>query len=262
VPPEAPEPGSGPEDSGFVGVLPGVNPFPPNYASNAFISFLDSILGIGLTDNKARCTDAFKQAAMIAFAAAKASAEVAHILACDTIIGSCPGVITNSPGCIISNILNGIASTAQAVLNACKTQDERVDSAEIEAVYENSLILIQGLRCFTVAQMRRGHGCNGSDDNCEGTIDECAEDLFPPDLHIDVAVALRPHAVTSKAIAAVALATSASDDCGAVTVGAPTVASIVCKHKDKDCVADIDVTATDDCNNAATATTTVEIERQ
>jgi hypothetical protein len=226
------------------------------------ISLLDSLMGgIGLTDNKARCLDNFRTVSTAVFVGAKSTSIVIQVLFCDTIIGSCPGVITNSPGCVVSTIFRVIANIAQTVLNACDEQDDRVDSAEIEAAYENSLILITGLSCVQVAQMRKFHGCNGGDDNCDGVIDECAEDSFPPDVQIDVAVADKFFKTTAEALAKIAEAVSASDDCGSVSVGAPSVASISCKGPNKNCTASVDVTATDDCSNSATDTITVEIKQ-
>jgi hypothetical protein len=76
-------------------------------------------------------------------------------------------------------------------------QDGLVDGAEVEASYEHSKNLIDKqcaifdqavCRCAT--QLGRGSGCDGVDSNCNNLIDECVEDIVPPEIEVDAAICL------------------------------------------------------------------------
>ena len=100
---------------------------------------------------------------------------------------------------------------------------------------------------------RSGHGCNGIDENCDGEIDECAEDTFGPVVFIDPAVRVSCYDSAAEAAEAIALAVLAFDDCGNVTIGPPDV-------QGTECDVTVAVTATDDCGNATTVSTVVTID--
>lgn len=107
--------------------------------------------------------------------------------------------------------------------------------------------------CEEVSQQRKIQGCNGLDDDCDGTIDECDEDNFGPDVHIDQSVAKCCYDTPEEAAKAVAAAVDATDDCGAVTVDPPTV-------NGNECDVPVKVVARDDCGNRTMASTTVRID--
>ncbi|MCH7872171.1 MAG: hypothetical protein IID33_10780 [Planctomycetes bacterium] len=134
--------------------------------------------------------------------------------------------------------------------------DAAVDAAEIEGSYERLGHFHADWTCKfpgDATTSRSGHGCNGIDENCDGEIDECAEDTFGPVVFIDHSVTLTCYDDATKAAEAVALAVKAWDDCQNVTIDPPVV-------NGAECDVTVAVTVTDDCGNPTTATTTVRID--
>ncbi len=43
------------------------------------------------------------------------------------------------------------------------------------ASLENTNVIYNAVKCDSVDQLLKGHGCNGVDDNCDGQIDDCQE---------------------------------------------------------------------------------------
>lgn len=234
--------------SGIVGVLPGIEPFEPDYPSSGLLDFLTS-LGLASVEEDERCSDDDVEI----FATAKIAAEIAAIVAqaaCDHITVIL-GEGTNAPFCVAAGIANGVKAAAQVVLDACAELTRQVDSAEIEGAYENSLIIIEALACVNVDQARKVQGCNGQDDDCDGTIDECDEDTFGPHVFIDPSVQNACFASVEEAEEEIATATNANDDCG-------NIAPIDITVNGSECDTDATISVTDDCGNNTTLAQAVE----
>ncbi len=96
--------------------------------------------------------------------------------------------------------------------------------------------------------MLRKHGCNGQNDNCdEGLeIDECAEDIVPPDFFYAPATQTSWFNNAESAGEAVSLMVSAADDCHEVSYAWPVINS-ACSSSTAT------VAATDSCGNTGTS---------
>lgn len=245
-----------------VPVVVGTNTpaFPPPYPSGGvYATFTATLDGLGaLSDSNGdgsladeRCSADFEAGVQLALAIEKAAAFVAQAL-CDSLVVIL-GEGTNAPACIAAGIANGLMVATETLESQCSLQDALVDSAEIEAAYENSVILVDALTCQTVPALRRGHGCDGADEDCDLVADECGEDVFAPDLDIDGAVSLPWFESFAAAAAAVAEASSAVDDCQTSTIGPPALAGT--------CDAVLaTVGASDACGNATSATAVVKVD--
>ena len=245
---------------GIPGVLNPPDPvFPPAFPSgSSYDIFTATLPGLGDlvdTNGDGKLNDEFcdtnKEADLhIAIAAARV-ANVALDVVCETIV-EILGEGTNLPGCIAAGIGHGIEVGLEINLDQCNFQDGLVTSAYAQSASKNTETILKALTCKPVAAIRKGQGCNGSDDNCDGQQDECAEDKFGPDLHIDGAVTTRWYKTIAEAQAAVANSAQAVDDCSSAVVDPPVLAGS-CAN----------VTATvsskDSCNNVSTASTTVKV---
>lgn len=150
-------------------------------------------------------------------------------------------------------VLNMAVWIAEQDLIFCDLQDGNVDSAEIEATYENVLSIFNSLICVAAQGPRKIHGCNGEDDNCNQIIDECGEDAFGPEVHIDPIVKAGWFSSSSAAMAAVDDAVHATDDCQSIVVGASALAGTC------DTVT-ASVIATDNCGNSTAASITIMVD--
>jgi hypothetical protein len=242
--------------------VPGTNtpPFPPAYPTGSvyetFVATLDDLGHISDTNgdgqlNDERCTANSEAGLMIGIATAKIL-QIALDTACNTIVVIL-GEGTNAPACIASGLAAEALAGIEIALSQCQLQDALVDSAEIEAAFENSVTILDAVTCRQAATPRRGQACNGADDDCDQSIDECDEDDFGPDIHIDAAVSEPWYGSVAEAQAAVARAVNAVDDCQTTTVGQPTLAG-TCDN------VTATVLATDACGNQSTATTLVRID--
>ncbi len=259
------------EAMGVVGILPGINPFPPNYPSAGLLGFLEGLIDavpgidVDFTDEKQRCQDGFKLALTIAQTVGKALGTIAKV-ACDTIVVVCPAPGgTNLPTCILAGVANAVVDVAEFGLDACAAQQAAVDSAEIEAAFENSLLIFEGLKCVEVDAARKHHGCNGEDDDCDGAIDECDEDVFGPSVDIQVlrlgfrgeVLAFQTpvcYETVPDAENAVLAVTHAEDDC---TVVVTSVSS-----GGDPCSLLVTSKAVDECSNENTDTVTVRVDSE
>ena len=228
------------ETKGIIGILSPCEGFAPDYPSIGWLEFIEGIIGEDLTDEKSRCSDDLEETFITIKTAAVIAATIAQA-ACDSIVVVL-GEGTNVPFCVAAGIANGVKDAAEFVLEACAAQDAAVNAAEIEAGYENTKIIIDALCCVTVDQQRKIQGCNGQDDDCDGTIDECDEDVFGPAVFVDPSVAGSCFADAAEAQAALQAATNATDDCGAI--GPVTV-----DLSDTDCDATATIAVADDCGN-------------
>ena len=75
----------------------------------------------------------------------------------------------------------------------------------------------------------RGRGCDNRDNNCNGTIDELSEDLFPPVISVDTAILGQCFSSTAAAQLALGNAVNATDDCSATIDTAVVAAPVNCK---------------------------------
>ncbi|KAL3915524.1 MAG: hypothetical protein SGILL_005611 [Bacillariaceae sp.] len=66
--------------------------------------------------------------------------------------------------------------------DTCEFLDGYVQFSKVEATLENTRWALRELACVPVPFLKRGHGCDGVDNNCddEKKVDECAEDISPP----------------------------------------------------------------------------------
>lgn len=244
------------QSQGVVGILPAViAPFPTDYPPNSgayknvVINGINAF-GIAATSQD-RCDNAswddFLAAWYIIFKTLSGLDGACTVAGCDP-----TGIVCASVCAPLAIAAVGLEIAAVPV-DLCDIHAGAVDSAEIEAAYENSLIIIEGLQCVEAIQDRMNHGCNGEDDDCDGTIDECDEDIFGPVVFIDQSVTKCCYDDATEARDAVALAVKAWDDCGNITIGPPNVIGNQCDRT-------VEVTATDDCGIATTASTVVTID--
>jgi hypothetical protein len=114
----------------------------------------------------------------------------------------------------------------------CSYLDAYVELALIDATHENTRFALRELACQELGNdekanmfLQRGFGCDGIDNTCDPTktIDECAEDVFPPDI-----------------------TTTALQECGGETIFTTVEAA-------KDCV-NVYTSAEDDCKSVITET--------
>jgi len=232
-----PENGGG-GTAGIIGVLAPCESFDPDYPSSGLLDFLTSI-GLASVEEDERCSDDDIEI----FSTAKTIATIAATIAqaaCDSIVVIL-GEGTNVPFCIAAGIANAVKNVAQVVVDACLELTRQVDSAEIEAGYENTKIIIDALCCVPVDQQRKIQGCNGQDDDCDGTIDECDEDTFGPDVFVDPAIRGQCFKDAADALTALRQAIETSDDCGNVVIDAALDGA--------ECDVEGSVTVTDDCLN-------------
>ena len=234
--------------------------FPPPYPTGGtYSAFTATLSGLGaLSDsngdgllNDERCSANHEAGIQLALAIEKVAAATAQAL-CDSLVVIL-GEGTNAPFCIAAGVANLALAATEIAESQCSLQDALVDSAEVEAAFENTRILVDALTCSQVDAPRRGHGCDGADENCDLVADECDEDAFAPAVHIDGAVALPWFESHADAAAAVAEASSAVDDCQSVSLGAPSLVGA--------CAAvSATVSAQDACGNSSSAATVVRVD--
>ncbi len=239
-------------------------PFPPAYpdgvAYDIFTLTLDDTGLLTDTDgdgelNNERCIANGGAQMLIALAATKVAAELADAGCQLIVVVAGEGGSVNVVACASALVLREIVAGVEIAISQCTFQDGQVDSAEIEAAYENSVIIVDAVTCRVAQAQRMGHGCNGLDDDCDKMIDECDEDVFGPQIHIDPVVYGMCRPSTADAAEAVLRSVAASDDCSRITVDEPIFSA-------PECDATVDVTATDECGNPSTASTMVTIDGQ
>jgi hypothetical protein len=80
---------------------------------------------------------------------------------------------------------------ALAALNAAEIierqiifHNRNIDSIEIQATYENTLLLLCPFGTTGLDNVVRGQGCDNIDQNCDGIYDDCIEDQTPPEISL------------------------------------------------------------------------------
>jgi hypothetical protein len=139
----------------------------------------------------------------------------------------------NIPIFVIKFLLDVVEALFGHIGDVCSYLDGYVQLAKVEATYENTRYVLHELACRAPADiaLQRGYGCDGLDNTCDADkqIDECDEDIFPPE--IDATMAFlecgdKIFANHAKAQACVAEHTSAVDDCKPIVI--KTASSSAC----------------------------------
>jgi hypothetical protein len=155
--------------------------------------------------------------------------------------------IANNVVLLLKGILGTVSGVVNAAVTTCETPlDIPLSSAQIPliivvgvvdlvslalstAIDSVSFQIVDLWRCINLANCPpqgfterfrpdtasdlKGRGCDERDNNCTGGIDELSEDVFPPQVAIDAALAARCYADPVEAEASARLAVRASDDC-------------------------------------------------
>ena len=167
----------------------------------------------------------------------------------------------NFPIIVVRYLVNSAQFLFQHMAGVCAYLDGYVQLAKVEATYENTRYALRELACRKpVGGLKRGYGCDGIDNTCDEDkkIDECDEDIFPPDLHVSDAVTncgQKIFQTEMDAIDCVSTHTVATDDCQPVKVDF----SITGDTKGT-CNPEIEVTAVaQNCGVSLTTTTSATI---
>lgn len=140
--------------------------------------------------------------------------------------------------------IEGDVAAVQATANI-------IDS-KVDAIQETADTILDIVTCKVVPTLRVGSGCDGLDSDCDGTIDNCSEDVFAPVLHVDQAVTQPWYGSVAEAVEAVESATLAVDSCQAVSVSTSPTGT---------CGAvDVLVTATDACGHETSLVVPVRVD--
>jgi hypothetical protein len=157
---------------------------------------------------------------------------------------------------------NVIDSNVVTTLDNLAVVDGKVDvvdgkveviDGKLNVIDGNVDIILDNTTCHVVSPLVALSGCNGNDDDCDKLIDECDEDIFAPEVHVDAAVSIPWFASAAEASAAVAKAVLVTGECHTFTVSAPTLSG-TCGS------VTASVTVTDACGNATTVTTPLKID--
>ncbi|KAL3920761.1 MAG: hypothetical protein SGILL_003093 [Bacillariaceae sp.] len=81
-------------------------------------------------------------------------------------------------------VFNVFKSTQAKLGDTCDYLDGYVGFAKTEATLENTRWALRELACVPVTELRKNHGCDGIDNNCDDKklVDECDEDQIPPEI--------------------------------------------------------------------------------
>ena len=97
----------------------------------------------------------------------------------------------NIPIWVIKFLLGVVETLFTHMKNVCGYFNGYVGAAKAGATYENSRFALLELACRFPSNitLQKGYGCDGLDNTCDSDkqIDECAEDIFPPDIDANLA---------------------------------------------------------------------------
>lgn len=156
-------------------------------------------------------------------------------------------------GCEIAKaVTKGILLGLETAAAQIEFQDGLVDGAEVEAAYEHTKNLLDKqcaifdqsvCRCIEESDtvnavtvdlgLRRGSGCDGKDSNCNNLIDECDEDIVPPDIDIDDALCHCSNVWfpnSQEVEACVRMSTTIEDDCQNIKPNPSFIATNSCSE--------------------------------
>jgi len=172
------------------------------------------------------------------------------------------------PGRVLCAIYVAILKLIEVIFEALHEQadyqNRLVQAAEINAAWVHSENLLDKqcaifdqVVCRCVEEEGTGQGCDGLDSNCNGEIDDCDEDTIAPviDLTNSLSACVNGEWFTSEqdALDCIDRTISVEDDCHAISMTVNRTAGI-CNDST------ITITATDYCNNTASAIIQVLID--
>jgi hypothetical protein len=127
-----------------------LEPFPPDYPTGGvYTGVRDAIIGGGPGDNTTRCSADLEAGELLAVGVAQAAQAVAQLV-CDA---ATPG--SEVAACLPVTAVNLALAVAEFQAGACALQDGLIDSAEIEAGFENTVKLIDLNTKLYETQMER-----------------------------------------------------------------------------------------------------------
>jgi len=149
-----------------------------------------------------------------------------HKLAIDLFDAAGDAVIEffNIPIIVVRYLLEVSSSLFEHMAGVCAYLDSYVQLAKVEATYENTRYALRELACREAeGGLKRGYGCDGKDNTCDedSQIDECDEDVFPPDLDVTSVVAYcegQIFSTTREGLECIKKYAVATDDCQPVQV--------------------------------------------
>lgn len=132
----------------------------------------------------------------------------------------------NIPIKIIQFVLQAAALLFSHMNDVCGYLDGYVQLALVEGTFENTRFALQELACRNPENgLQRGYGCDGLDNTCDPDkqIDECDEDVFPPEIDASTAIEQCSDKIFDNAAEALACIqtdgfVSAVDDCKEVAL--------------------------------------------
>jgi len=156
--------------------------------------------------------------------------------------------------CLIEATMNVIISGLRSITSAADLHIGMDSGALIGTINEGLVEVHIALNCTHTDNVGlRNLACNGEDDNCDGQIDNCAEDLVAPQLIQPAADILRWHNDENEAVADLARHDVCRDDCNDVQI---SYGSIVEKCEESY----VPTTCTDTCGQAVTEDVTVRYD--
>jgi hypothetical protein len=136
----------------------------------------------------------------------------------------------NLPIKLIHFLIDAVKFPFTQMQNSCNFLGGWVTGARAAATYENSRYALRELACRDLDApgqdsplLKRGYGCDGIDNTCDDNsiVDECDEDIFPPDLDITLAYEFclrKTFSNEQEGIDCILDRTLAEDDCRPVEV--------------------------------------------
>lgn len=138
----------------------------------------------------------------------------------------------NIPIQVVNYILKVIKFSYDHMNSVCDYLFDWAQDARVDAIYENSRWALRELACRDLSDpfsspplLKKGYGCDGLDNTCDddGSIDECAEDIFPPELDLAYAVDYcqsKSFSSEEEAVNCLLERATAEDDCRPVEITA------------------------------------------
>ena len=147
----------------------------------------------------------------------------------------------------------------------CAYLDSYVQLAKVEAAYENTRWIMKELACQP-SSLKRGHGCDGIDNNCDndGNVDECAEDVIDPEIDLSAVYESCGNKVfqsTGEASSCVESFMKVTDDCQVINPS--TDITVSSNTNDVTCESEIGVQVLEQtCQQSANASLTLKVDSE
>ena len=160
--------------------------------------------------------------------------------------------------CLAKSIIGAIKVAVDLWNVMVNAQDGMIADAYFEATYINDIVVYNAVQCLNATEPRKYHGCNGADDNCNLEADDCNEDVFAPDMTLDLTLLSTAPYFTNTAEAAAFASTvvQAIDDCSPpeqVVISGPVLTGS-CEN------VNASFTATDYCGNINYVTVPLKLD--